>query len=142
MISIYLIDEVCSVCRKTYLGTFGGMRSGISVKKEGHVNFLTDPLDRRWTLRSVDVMMYGWVGGKHVCVDLIGVSSLMRLEVEIFTVGHIALQVVSNKVTKHEEACSDNQHDFISFTFDGFGFIALEVVDLLQRVQGSCTVMS
>ncbi|AES81822.1 hypothetical protein MTR_7g100970 [Medicago truncatula] len=31
--------------------------------------------------------------------------------------------------------CSDNQHVFIPFVFDTFGFIASEVVDLLHRVQ-------
>jgi len=43
------------------------------------VNFLTDPLDRRSTLRSADVMVYGWVGGKHACVDLTEVLPLVGL---------------------------------------------------------------
>jgi len=30
---------------------------------------------------------------------------------------------------------SDNQHAFIPFAFDTFGFLAPEVVDLLHRVQ-------
>jgi hypothetical protein len=38
-------------------------------------------------------------------------------------------------VVKHEKACSDNQHAFIPFAFDTFGFLAPDVVDLLQRVQ-------
>jgi len=37
--------------------------------------------------------------------------------------------------TKHEKVCSNNQHAFIPFTFDTFGFLAPEVVDLLHRVQ-------
>ena len=45
------------------------------------MNFLIDSLDRRSTLLHVDVMMYGWVGGKHVCVDLTGVSQLVGLGV-------------------------------------------------------------
>jgi len=32
---------------------------GVSVKKETPVNFLNDSLDRRLTLRSADVMVYG-----------------------------------------------------------------------------------
>jgi len=99
------------------------------------VNFLTDPLDRRSTLRFADVMVYGWVGGKHVCVDLTGVSPLMGLGVGPFTVGHAALKAASSKVAKHEKACSDNQHAFIPFAFDTFGFLALKAVDLLHRVQ-------
>jgi hypothetical protein len=41
----------------------------ISVKKVAPVNFLTDPQEERSTLRSTDVLMYGWIGGKYVCVD-------------------------------------------------------------------------
>ena len=38
-------------------------------------------------------------------------------------------------MAKHEKACSDNQHAFIPFVFDTFGFLAPETVDLLHRVQ-------
>jgi len=38
-------------------------------------------------------------------------------------------------VAKHEKSCFDNQHVFIPFAFDAFGFIAPEVVDLLHRGQ-------
>jgi len=38
-------------------------------------------------------------------------------------------------VVKHEKTCFDNQHAFIPFAFDTFGFLAPEVVDLLHRVQ-------
>jgi len=105
------------------------------VKKEVPVNFLTDPLDRRSTARPADVMVYGWVGGKHACVDLTGVSPLVGLGVRPFTVGQAALKAASSKVAKHEKTCSDNQDAFISFAFDTFGFLALEAVDLLHRVQ-------
>ena len=105
------------------------------MKKDAPVNFLTDTLDRRSTLRPADVMVYGWVGGKHACVDLTGVSPLVRLGVRPFTVGQAALKVSSNKVTKHEKACYDNQHAFILFAFDTFGFLAPEAVGLLHKVQ-------
>nr|GEV93931.1 GDP-fucose protein O-fucosyltransferase [Tanacetum cinerariifolium] len=55
-------------------------RDGISAKKEAHVNFLTDPFDGRSTFRpAADVLVFGWVGGKHACVDLTGVSPLVGL---------------------------------------------------------------
>ena len=80
-------------------------------------------------------MVYRWVGGKHVCVDLTGVSPLVGLGVTTFTVGYAALKAASSKVAKHEKACSDNQHVFVPFVFDTFSFLALEVVDLLHGVQ-------
>jgi len=161
MIPLFPIDEVFPVCRKACLDTFGKhvvhckellgfkykhgfvrdvlfdifRRAGISVKKEVPVNFLTDPLDKRSTLRHADVMVYGWVGGKHACVYLTGVSPLVGLGVGPFTVGHATLKATSSKMAKHEKACSDNQHAFMPFAFDTFGFLALDVVDLLHRAQ-------
>jgi hypothetical protein len=38
-------------------------------------------------------------------------------------------------VVKHEKAYPDNQHVFIPFAFDTFGFLAPEAVSFLQRVQ-------
>ncbi|MFS7979233.1 hypothetical protein Hanom_Chr10g00924981 [Helianthus anomalus] len=75
--------------------------------------------------------VFGWVGGKHACVDLTGVSSLVGLGGSAFAVG----QAASGKVTKHDKACLDNQHVFISFAFDTFGFLSSEVVELLSRLQ-------
>ncbi|GJX90977.1 hypothetical protein Tco_0344303 [Tanacetum coccineum] len=51
-------------------------RVGISDKKEAPVNFLTDPSDGKSTLRPADILVFGWVGGKHACVNLTGVSPL------------------------------------------------------------------
>ncbi|MFS7991232.1 putative exostosin [Helianthus anomalus] len=109
--------------------------AGISAKKEAPVNFLTDPLEGRSTLRPADILVFGWVGGKHACVDLTGVSPLVGLGNSAFTVGQAALKAASGKVIKHEKACLDNQHVFIPFAFDTFGFLAPEAVDLLSRVQ-------
>jgi len=66
---------------------------------------------------------------------LTGVSPLVGLGVRDFTVGQAVLKAASSKVTKHEKTCSDNQHSFIPFVFDTFGFLASEVVDLLYRIQ-------
>jgi len=57
-------------------------------------------------------------------VDLTGVSPLVGLRVETFTVGHATLKAALSKIAKHEKACSDNQHAFIPFAFDTFGFLA------------------
>ncbi|KAK2455796.1 hypothetical protein QL285_003218 [Trifolium repens] len=111
MIPLFPVDEVCPVCRKACLDKFGEhavhcrelpgfkyrhdlvrdvlfdvfKRAGVSVKKEVPVNFLTDPLEGRSTLRPADILVYGWVGGKHACVDLTGVSPLVGLTTGDFT---------------------------------------------------------
>jgi hypothetical protein len=87
MIPLFPKDEVCPVCCKACLDTFGehaahcrellGFKfshnlvrdvffdifrgAGISVKKEAPVNFLTNPQEWRSTLRPADIMVYGWV---------------------------------------------------------------------------------
>ena len=102
MIPMFPNDETCPVCRKACLDKYGEhalhcrelsgfkyrhdfvrdalmdilRRAGISAKKEAPVNFLTDPSKGRSTLRPADVLVFGWEGGKHACVDLTGVSPL------------------------------------------------------------------
>nr|GEV78880.1 hypothetical protein [Tanacetum cinerariifolium] len=49
--------------------------------------------------------------------------------------GQAALKAASGKVTKQEKACIENQHVFILFAFDTFGFLAPEAMELLSRVQ-------
>ncbi|GKB20372.1 hypothetical protein Tco_0854295 [Tanacetum coccineum] len=75
------------------------------------------------------------VRGKHACMDLTGVSPLTGLSSRDFTMGQAALKAVSCTVTKHEKACIENQHVFIPFAFDIFGFLAPEAMELLNRVQ-------
>ncbi|GJV57040.1 hypothetical protein Tco_1458045 [Tanacetum coccineum] len=161
MISLFPVDAICLVCRKACLDSFGEhavhckellgfkyrhnmvrdvlfdicRRDGISAKKEAPVNFLTDLSDGRSTLRPADVLVFGWVGGKHACVDLTGVSPLVGLSSRGFTAGQAALKAASGKVTKHEKACIENQHVFIPVAFDTFGFLAPEAVEPLSRVQ-------
>ncbi|GJY85591.1 hypothetical protein Tco_0855163 [Tanacetum coccineum] len=160
MISLFPVDAICPVCRKACLDFLGNMRfivkssqalstdtiwlwtffdtcrrAGISAKKETPVNFLTNPSDERSTLRPTDVLVFGWVGGKHACVDLTGVSPLVGLSSRGFTMGQATLKAASCKLTKHEKACIENQHVFIHFAFDTFGFLAPEVLELLNKVQ-------
>ena len=60
---------------------------------------------------------------------------MVRLRPTGFTMGQAALKASSSKVVNHEKMYFNNQHAFIPFAFDTFDFLALEAVDLLQRVQ-------
>ncbi|PNX83354.1 auxilin-like protein [Trifolium pratense] len=82
-----------------------------------------------------EVLVYGWIGVKHACMDLIEISPLVGLMTGDFTIGQVTLKAASSKMVKHERACCDNQHVFIPFAFDTFGFLAPEVVTILKRVQ-------
>ncbi|KAL8224345.1 hypothetical protein R6Q57_019820 [Mikania cordata] len=85
MIHLFRADEPCLVCHKVCLNSFGEhavhckelpgfkyrhdlvrdvlcdvlKRANISAKKEAPVNFLTDPLEGRSTLRPADILVFG-----------------------------------------------------------------------------------
>ncbi|KAJ0483535.1 putative exostosin [Helianthus annuus] len=106
LVPLFPVEDLCPVCRKACLDSFGEhavhckellgfkyrhdlvrdvlhdvlKRAGISAKKEAPVNFLTDPLEGRSTLRPADILGFGWEEGKHACVDLTGVSPLVGLK--------------------------------------------------------------
>jgi hypothetical protein len=161
MIPMFPDDETCPVCRKACLDQYGEhavhckelpgfkyrhdfvrdalwdilRRAGISAKKEAPVNFLTDPADGRSTLRPADVLVFGWVGGKHACVDLTGVSPLVGFRDTGFVTGQAMRKAESKKIEKHAKACEDNQHVFVPLAFDTFGAVAPEAIRFLARVQ-------
>ncbi|GKD54292.1 hypothetical protein Tco_1287679, partial [Tanacetum coccineum] len=97
MIPLFPVDAICPICRKACLDSFGEhavhckelVRAGISAKKEALVNFLTDPSDGGSTLRPADVLVFGWVRGKHACVDLTRVFPLVGLSSRGFTAGQV-----------------------------------------------------
>ncbi|KAJ0925109.1 putative reverse transcriptase domain, exostosin [Helianthus annuus] len=161
MIPMYPEDETCPICRKACMDKYGEhavhckelpgfkyrndwvrdvlgdilRRAGISAKKEAPVNFLTDPMEGRSTLRPADLLVFGWAGGKHACVDLTGVSPLVGLRENGFVAGLAARKAELKKVDKHAKACAENQHVFIPFAFDTFGSLAPEAINFLTRVQ-------
>ncbi|MFS8013705.1 putative exostosin [Helianthus anomalus] len=63
------------------------------------------------------------------------VSPLVGLRDHGFVAGQAITKVDATKVAKHEKACIENQHVFVSFAFDTFGALAPDVVRFLKRVQ-------
>ncbi|GKB51930.1 hypothetical protein Tco_0902683 [Tanacetum coccineum] len=116
MILLFLVDAICPLCRKACLPSF----------REHAINCKELPGFK---------YRHNMVGGKHACVDLTEVSPLIGLSSQGFTTSQTALKAASCEVTKHEKTCIENQHVFIPFAFDTFGFLAPEAVELLSRVQ-------
>ncbi|MFS8022418.1 putative exostosin [Helianthus anomalus] len=79
--------------------------------------------------------VFGWEGGKHACVDLTGVSSLIGLRDHGFVAGQAITKAEAGKIAKHEKACIENQHVFVPFAFDTFGALAPDAMRFLKRVQ-------
>jgi hypothetical protein len=62
------------------------------------VNFFIDSQEGRSTLHPTNVLLYGWVGGEHACVNFTGVSPHVGLGVGDFTVRQTTLKVASSKM--------------------------------------------
>ncbi|GJV76417.1 RNA-directed DNA polymerase, eukaryota [Tanacetum coccineum] len=92
-----------------------------------------------WELEYQDFHSYEdwllWFKNLRVSKRLKDVFEGVWLSSRGFTAGLTALKVASGKVIKHEKSCIENQHVFIPFAFDTFGFLAPEAVELLSRVQ-------
>ncbi|KAK1434233.1 hypothetical protein QVD17_11152 [Tagetes erecta] len=114
MIPLFPPDEPCPICRKACLDSFGEhavhckelpgfkyrhnlvrdvlygvlKRAGISAKKEVPMNFLTDPLEGRSTLRPAIILVFGWAGGNmrvwtlQECPHLLGLERMGLLRVK------------------------------------------------------------
>ncbi|GJY41855.1 hypothetical protein Tco_0429125 [Tanacetum coccineum] len=130
-------DAICPVCRKACLDSFG--EHAVHCKVLPGFNYqrdrVRDVIFDICRCAGISAKKEAPVGGKHVCVDLTGVSPIVGLSSRGFTVRQAALKAASDKVTKHEKACIENQHEFIPFAFDTFGFLAPKAVELLSRVQ-------
>ncbi|GJU13398.1 hypothetical protein Tco_1135794 [Tanacetum coccineum] len=109
MIPLFPVDAICPVCRKACLDFFG--------EHAVHCKELPGFKYRHDMVRDVlfDICRHAGISVKKEAPA--------------------ALKAVSCKVTKHEKACIENQHVFIPFAFDTFGFLAPEAVELLTRVQ-------
>ncbi|GKA77107.1 putative reverse transcriptase domain-containing protein [Tanacetum coccineum] len=134
MIPLLPVDEPCPVCRKVCLDSFG--EHAVHCKELPGFKYRHDLVrDVLSTLRPADILVFGWAGEKHACVDLTGVSPLVGLMDNGFVARQAALKAESSKVAKHEKVCLENQHVFIPFAFDTFGFLAPEAEEFLTRVQ-------
>ncbi|GJY38475.1 hypothetical protein Tco_0424839 [Tanacetum coccineum] len=130
-------DAICPVCRKVCLDSFEEHAvhckelPGFKYRRDMVRDVLFDICRRA----GISAKKEAPVGRKHACVDLTGVSPPVGLSSKGFTAGQAALKAASDKVTKHEKACIENQHEFIPFAFDTFGFLAPKAVELPSRVQ-------
>ncbi|GJS54469.1 hypothetical protein Tco_0627831 [Tanacetum coccineum] len=129
MIPLFPVDAICPVCRKVCLDSFG--------EHAVHCKELSGFKYRHDMVRDVLFDICKRVGisaRKEPPVNFLthpsdGRSTLRPADVLA------ALKAASCKVIKHEKTCFENQHVFIPFAFDTFGFLAPEAVKLLNRVQ-------
>jgi hypothetical protein len=90
-----LIDTICQPIRIIHFNKCTGTYHIICVSKSSPKKII-----------DLMILVYRWVGGKHACVDLTGVSPLVGLMIEDFTVGQTILKAASSKVAKNMRECA------------------------------------
>lgn len=144
LILLFPVDEVCLVCRKTYLDTF--REHAVHCRKLMNSNIGMTFLDMLFFI-NFDELEYLSINRRmidtyaNICL---GIQQGMRetcmcefdwnfvgIRINDFTVGQATLKVTSNKVVKYEKLCFNNQLTSIQFAFDTFGFLALQTTNLL-----------
>lgn len=135
----YDLGNNCMICLEILIfSTYLGMLEFLPEKKHMWTFWLTSWKEDQHLDKHLDRLMFlifGWDGGKNAHMDITEVSFIVGLGSKVFIVGHATLKSTSRKMAKHEKRCMENQHMFIPFTFDTFNFCALDVVELLNRVQ-------
>jgi hypothetical protein len=94
-------------------------RACVSMKKEAHMNLLTDPHPQKGRLMYRNTHVWNL---NYLSFPTCGFENMR------FYYKTSKPQSASNKVAKHEKTCFDNQHAFISFVFDIFGSLTPDVV--------------
>ncbi|KAF9592586.1 hypothetical protein IFM89_016037 [Coptis chinensis] len=95
-------------------------------------------LEREFEFSTRQKAVMGCLQSEHAKDFLLAISMeglRQRLGNCDFEVGEAAKRAATGKMEKHEEACRANQHCFIPFSFDTFGFLEQQSVELLKRLQ-------
>nr|GEX17049.1 hypothetical protein [Tanacetum cinerariifolium] len=118
----------CFVCRKVCLDSFG--------EHAVHYKELPGFKYRHDLVRDVmcDVLKRAGISSKKEAL-MNFLTDPLEGRNNGFVAGQAALKAESSKVDKHEKACLENQHVFIPFAFDTFGFLAPKAEEFLTRVQ-------
>ncbi|GJV80472.1 hypothetical protein Tco_1516342 [Tanacetum coccineum] len=105
---------------------------GIMVHKEAPMGFLSD--DRR-DLRPADLLLFNWIQGKDVCLDVTGISPFAGMGSNSLAPGVALHNAVEKKKRKYTTKCADNGYKFIPFAFSTFGEFDKDALDTLSRIR-------
>jgi len=92
----------------------------------------------RLTLKPKHVLVYEWVGRKHICIDLPEVSHLWNWRLRFLLWTRSSQSSFKQNI---QTSYYDNQHVLTPFMFDAFDFLTSEVVNFHKKFKGSCITM-
>ncbi|GJX79446.1 hypothetical protein Tco_0327595 [Tanacetum coccineum] len=85
-------------------------------------------------LRLADMLLYSWVGGLDVCMDLAGSSPLTQTGITDFAPGHAMIDAAHRKLVKYEAKYATIGYEFLPFSFSSLGELEKDAVTLLKRI--------
>ena len=81
--------------------------------------------------RPAAILLYGWRGDQHCCVDLVGVSTARGGWRDAASAIAILEQA---KWDKHKQMCASQRFDFVFFGFSAFRSLSPTAPELLRRI--------
>ncbi|GJR08519.1 hypothetical protein Tco_0791171 [Tanacetum coccineum] len=93
-------------------------RSRISASKEVDIG-LEGGCEK--PLRPTDMLLYSWVGGLDMCMDLTKSSPLTQTGMADFAPGRAMIDATQRKRVKYEAKCTTIRYGFLPFSFSSLG---------------------
>ncbi|GJW64815.1 reverse transcriptase domain-containing protein [Tanacetum coccineum] len=81
-----------------------------------------------------DMLLYSWVGGLDVCMDLAGSSPLTQTGMTDFAPGRATIDAAHRKLVKYEAKYATIGYGFLPFSFSSLGEFEKDAVTLLKRI--------
>ncbi|GKA67146.1 hypothetical protein Tco_0766954, partial [Tanacetum coccineum] len=85
-------------------------------------------------LRPADLLLFNWIQGKYVCLDVTGISPFAGMGANSWAPGVAFHNAVEKKMRKYATKCADNGYKFIPFAFLTFGEFDKDALDTLSRI--------
>ncbi|GJS12865.1 hypothetical protein Tco_0407337 [Tanacetum coccineum] len=102
------------------------------VRKEAPMGFLYE--DGR-DLRPTDLLLFNWIQGKDVCLDVTGISPFAGIGANSWAPGVALHNAMEKKKRKYATKCADNGYKSIPFVFSTFGKFDKDALDTLSRIR-------
>ncbi|GJS24368.1 hypothetical protein Tco_0453000 [Tanacetum coccineum] len=101
------------------------------VRKEVPMGFLSE--DGR-DLRPVDLLLFNWIQGKDMCLDVTGISPFAGIGANSWAPGVALHNAMEKKKRKYATKCADNGYKSIPFVFSTFRKFDKDALDTLSRI--------
>ena len=89
-------------------------KAGVFVRKEAPLGFLSEA---RKDFKPADLLMFNWLHGKDVCMDVTRGSPFVSIRVSSLVTGTSLANTTERKRKKYTGKCEENGYKSIQFAF-------------------------